>query len=64
MTIEFASKEESRALLRMASTAQDKDAQKEYFMQDLACKAKLVDAFFNETGVERHELDRAVKYYF
>ena len=64
MTLEFANKEESRALLRMASTAQDRDAQKDYFMQDLVCKAKIIDAFFAETGVERHDLDRAVKHYF
>ena len=64
MILEFANIEESRALLRMVSTAQDRDAQKDYFIQDLVCKAKIIDTFFTETGVERHDLDRAVKLFY
>lgn len=56
--------EESRELKQNAMVARDQKMQAEYFLQDLACKAKTADLLFEQTGVEREDLDRAVKFYY
>ena len=44
--------------------AADAQSQAEIFLKDLALVSKGNDKFFEETGVERHDLERAIKYYY
>ena len=64
LKIEQAFSAEGRELKQSAMIARDPAQSADYFMQDLACKAKTVDQLFEETGIERDQIDRAVKFYF
>lgn len=44
--------------------ATDAQSQAYYFYADIARKSRGNDQLFEETGIERHDLERAIKYYY
>ena len=57
-------KDEISGYHKKAYSASDLQEQEKYFVMALAIKQRANDALFIETGIERHDLERAIKFYY